>query len=125
MDEEERSCNCRICQRNAEFRKFSNLLKKFSNQLKDTGLSDAINFMHDILDDALHAEMDRDYYYAILDGSWSEADDIIEHIRSKRATKSLKSLCNDEFVDSLLNTNFVDRLLEKVGHKMHEKHPET
>jgi len=116
--EKEEKCNCRVCQRNAKF-------YEFDEQLKNANLGDAANFMKDLLDDASHAEEDRDYYHSILDGSWAEADNIIAHIRSKKATKSLKNLCDDEFVDSLLNTNFIDRLLEKVGNRMHEEHSKT
>ncbi len=79
------SCPCKICRRNRVYDKHISLIK-------GAGLEDeTIDFIKGQYSDLNHVEMDRDYYKAILYGTWPNADEIIHRLRNP-ATQVLKEL---------------------------------
>lgn len=67
-------CNCSVCERN----------KAFEKHLQDVDEKSRSFFMN-LYDSFLEIEMDRDYYKVIVDGTWPNADDVIKHVRAKKA----------------------------------------
>ena len=66
-------CECEICRRDRAFR------------LHLAQLADDQQMYFNAMYDALqHAEMDRDYYHAILDGSWPNAEVIRDAMKLAR-----------------------------------------
>jgi hypothetical protein len=65
-------CHCSLCIRTREFRE----------ALEKLPASDRM-FWTDIYSHLFHAEADRDYYKAIVEGSWPNADEIISKHRTK------------------------------------------
>ena len=63
----ERKCECEVCY-------FSRLVNEQIQKLEDP---EAQNFFLNLYDMVVHAEMDRDYYKAIVEGVWPNADEII------------------------------------------------
>lgn len=69
-------CPCSVCQRHTAFEK----------QLE--GLpADKAEFFREVKDAADHVEMDRNYYRALLDGSWPNADAVIVGFRARRRAR--------------------------------------
>lgn len=66
-------CNCRICLRSHRFKE---ALEKVPDQEKQ--------FFRDLFSDLYSVEMDRDYYRAIVEGSWPTADEIIRKHRERK-----------------------------------------
>lgn len=65
-------CECKLCARTRQFRL---ALEKIPEQEREFW-SNLYNHLFDI-------EVDRDYYKAIVDGTWPNADQIIGHYRQK------------------------------------------
>lgn len=65
-------CNCQVCQDTTHFRAELTQLPA-EHQPVFEGL----------FDDLLHVEMDRDYYHAILDGSWPSAAEILSRFHNE------------------------------------------
>ena len=68
-------CECDVCH-------FSRLVNAQIQKLED---EDAQNFFLNMYDMLIHTEFDRDYYKAIIDGTWPEADKMIMKYRNKRS----------------------------------------
>jgi hypothetical protein len=66
-------CECQVCY-------FSRLVNAEIQKLEDP---DAQNFFMNMYDMLVHAEMDKDYYKAIVDGQWPNADELIKKRREK------------------------------------------
>lgn len=64
------NCDCKICNR---FQKFKAWLDTIPDESKEFAIK--------IYDDLTLTEDDRDYYKAIVDGSWPNADEVIKRIR--------------------------------------------
>ena len=71
------SCNCRICEQSREFYKHMDILKA-------ARLGAFAEFFEDIYSELAHVQMDNAVNKAIIDGSWPDADQIIETARAKR-----------------------------------------
>lgn len=65
-------CECKLCLRT---RKFEEELDKIPAELREFWLK--------LYDDLNHAEMDRDYYKCIVDGSWPSSEEILASYRNK------------------------------------------
>jgi hypothetical protein len=63
-------CECKICKRS---KKIVDLLSRLKKDDQD--------FLMALADELDHAEMERDYMASIVDGSWPNADDVIERER--------------------------------------------
>ncbi len=74
MKEASNKCECDVCH-------FSRLVNAHIQKLED---EDAQNFFMNMYDMLIHAEFDRDYYKAVIDGTWPEADTLIQKYRNKR-----------------------------------------
>jgi hypothetical protein len=59
-------CNCQVCQ---DTRHFRTELKQLPAEHQ--------SIFEGLYDNLLHVEMDRDYYHAILEGSWPSAQEIL------------------------------------------------
>ena len=57
---------------------------KSAERTKPNVQTEAWSVIREKLDELAVAEMDRDYYRAIVYGTWPDADKIIEGLRSKR-----------------------------------------
>ena len=66
--------DCPVCQRT---RKFREALERVPEKDKE--------FWSDIFSTLFHAESDRDYYHAIVEGSWPNADEVIARHRAKQS----------------------------------------
>lgn len=71
-------CQCQVCH-------FSRLVNVEIQKLEDSG---AKNFFLNLYDMLIHTEMDRDYYKAIIDGKWPNADELIQRRRQKLSNSS-------------------------------------
>jgi len=69
-------CECRICNRSRQIDAAIRLLPKPQRL-----------FMQDIHLEFIHAEMDRDYYRAIVKGDWPDGDQIISSYRERKPKK--------------------------------------
>jgi hypothetical protein len=67
------TCNCAICQRSQQFQEALKLVPETDKQF----WKDLFSLLYDV-------EMDRDYYRAIVDGSWPNADEVIHQRRTKK-----------------------------------------
>jgi hypothetical protein len=67
-----KKCDCSMCQRTLHFRAALDSVPEKDAQ-----------FWSDIFSALLNAESDRDYYCAIVDGSWPNADELIAKNRLK------------------------------------------
>lgn len=80
------TCQCALCKRTAEFNARTKNLSADALTL--------IQELQDLLDDA---EMTRDYYRALAEGSWPDSDAVIASIRKKfqekQASTTAPSLC--------------------------------
>lgn len=65
------TCECRICVRHRSIRQ----------TVRDGDVEELRALVKDLSSDWDNAEMDRDYYRAIIDGSWPSADAIIANMR--------------------------------------------
>lgn len=72
-------CDCKVCAREREVRAQLELLPAPQR-----------SFFEGLYDDLTHAELDRDYYHAVLDGSWPSADEVLKSMRAKLAAKATK-----------------------------------
>lgn len=72
-------CECEVCQ----------LSRKVSKKL-DLLPEDQRTFWEEMYDALVHAEFDRDYYRSVIDGSWPNADLVIERVRTHRASKDVQ-----------------------------------
>lgn len=64
------ACNCKLCLRTQQFRLS---LEKVPESERE--------FWSNIYSDLFHVEVDRDYYKAIVEGTWPDADQIINRHR--------------------------------------------
>ncbi len=69
-----RKCDCAGCKRNKEFKKHIALMKEF-------GLNYAAEFFEGVYNDLCHVEFDNDVNKAIIAGTWTDADKLIEQAR--------------------------------------------
>ena len=79
-------CNCQVCQDTRNFRAELNQLPAEHQSVFDG-----------LYDNLLHVEMDRDYYHAILEGSWPSAKEILEQFHNQpfsaeRASEAITEL---------------------------------
>ena len=65
-------CNCNLCIRTRQFRE---TLEKIPEQDRE--------FWSKMYDYLCEVEDDRDYYKAVVDGSWPTADEVIAYHRTK------------------------------------------
>ena len=70
-------CECRLCLQRIEFVKHLNILK-------ETGLTDSIQFFEKIYDELMNVGLDNNVNKAVIDGSWPTADEQIAWARLKR-----------------------------------------
>jgi hypothetical protein len=68
------SCKCAVCQAH---RTFQEHLAQVPEHLKP--------YFEALYDIHVHTALDRDYYAAIVDGSWPDADELIKRIRDRKA----------------------------------------
>ena len=66
------SCDCGICKRQAEFVRRLELIPECERE-----------YWEWIYSELESAEMDADWANAVIDGSWVDADEVIERARSK------------------------------------------
>lgn len=69
-------CDCHVCQRHRS-------VQAQLDQLPQPQRA----FFESLLDTLDNVEMDRDYYRAILDGSWPDADRVLAGFRARHATQ--------------------------------------
>jgi len=68
-----RTCACDACKKNDDVME---RLQRLPEEERD--------FFEEMWLDNMHLQLDRDYYRAVIEGSWPNADDIIKHIRESR-----------------------------------------
>jgi hypothetical protein len=66
-------CQCDVCN-------YSRMVNEYIQKLEDPDDREFFLNMYDML---IHSEMDRDYYKAIVDGQWPNADELIQKRRNK------------------------------------------
>lgn len=66
-------CDCEVCQQSRAFYKYL-----------DTVPAESRDYFVNLYDALLEAEEDRCYYRALLDGSWPDADKVIENWRKRK-----------------------------------------
>lgn len=71
-------CQCQVCC-------FSRFVGKQLEKIED---ENAKLFFQNLYDLYIETEMDRDYYKAIIDGHWPQADEIIKNRREKLSSSS-------------------------------------
>jgi uncharacterized NAD(P)/FAD-binding protein YdhS len=70
-------CDCKLCVRHREFEsQLAKIPGVQAKQLRD--------YFRTLLDCINEAEFDSAYYRAIVDGSWPQADELIDNIRKQR-----------------------------------------
>ena len=76
-------CTCSVCERNRSFQKH---LQNVAPESQDYFLA--------LYDTLLEIEMDRDCYKVIVDGTWPHADEVIKHVRARKAKSDIDSPTN-------------------------------
>jgi len=76
MPKKLKDCTCPLCQRIRKIRKVMAASK-----------GEMYAFLLELAEELAHVEMDRDYYKSIVEGSWPQADKIIENARKRRKGK--------------------------------------
>lgn len=66
-------CECSICQQITEFYKYL-----------ETVPNDSKPYFLDLYDALIEASSDLEYYKSIIDGSWPNADEVIERFRKTK-----------------------------------------
>lgn len=72
-------CQCQVCY-------FSRLVNAEIQKLEDP---DAQNFFLNLYDMLIHSEMDKDFYKAIVEGDWPDADDLIKRRRERKSNANV------------------------------------
>lgn len=72
-------CECNVC-------KYS---RKVAEKLELIP-EDQRAFWEEMYDILIHAELDRDHYRAVIDGSWPDADEFIQRVRTHRTLKDVQ-----------------------------------
>ena len=67
-------CDCQVCQQGREFKRRLELVPEPERP-----------YWNDLYETLIHAEMDRDWYRAIFDGSWPDARRML--LRAARRAK--------------------------------------
>lgn len=67
------TCSCDVCKQSITFREH---LDRIPAELHE--------YFQELYDVLIHAQFDNDYYKAIIDGSWPEADLIIDRARKRK-----------------------------------------
>lgn len=65
-------CDCDVCKLSRKVREKLELMPE-----------DQRGFWEEFYDNFIHVEFDRDYYKSVIDGSWPNADNVIENARSR------------------------------------------
>lgn len=70
-------CDCNLCQRDAAFRA----------QIEQLPTAQRAYF-ESMYEQLQNVEMDLSYCCAVMDGSWPNADEVLQHMHASRTTKS-------------------------------------